>query len=103
MLNTIPAQTLKRGGISAVDKALENGPVHVIKNNRPQYVIMSSEQYEALNEKQKSATSAKKTDQIQDDLWDWLLNKPTTGKRRRADIDAWLRQERDNWSSSSNE
>jgi transcriptional antiterminator len=34
-MNTIPAQEIKRCGISAVDELLKNGPVHIIKNNRP--------------------------------------------------------------------
>lgn len=47
-MNAIPAQEIKRRGISAVDKALKKGAVHVIKNNHPQYVILSEEQYNEL-------------------------------------------------------
>jgi len=39
----ISAQELKRRGISAVDKVLENGPVYVVKNNQPRYVALSTE------------------------------------------------------------
>jgi len=35
-VNTIPALEIKRRGISIIDEQIEFGPVHVIKNNRPQ-------------------------------------------------------------------
>ncbi|TAN42796.1 MAG: prevent-host-death protein [Nitrospirae bacterium] len=47
-MNTIAAQEIKRKGISAVDEALKNGPVHVIKNNQPQYVVITEERYRDL-------------------------------------------------------
>jgi len=49
-MNTIAAQDIKRRGISAVDEYLKNGPVHVIKNNRPQYVVLTEERYRELVE-----------------------------------------------------
>jgi PHD/YefM family antitoxin component YafN of YafNO toxin-antitoxin module len=47
-MNTITAQEIKRRGISAVDERVKKGPVHVIKNNKPQYVIMDEAFYEEL-------------------------------------------------------
>ncbi|TAN61009.1 prevent-host-death protein [bacterium] len=47
-MNTIPAQEIKRRGITAVDEAMKDGPVHVIKNNQPQYVVISEEHYQEL-------------------------------------------------------
>ena len=47
-MNTIPAQELKRRGIAAVDGLIESGDVHVIRNNRPEYVILSEERYKEL-------------------------------------------------------
>ncbi|HFD32880.1 MAG TPA: prevent-host-death protein [Gammaproteobacteria bacterium] len=47
-MNTIPALEIKRRGISIVDDQIESGPVHVIKNNRPQYVVMSEDRYQAM-------------------------------------------------------
>jgi PHD/YefM family antitoxin component YafN of YafNO toxin-antitoxin module len=47
-VNTIPAREIKRRGISAVDELLENGPVHVIKEDRPTYVVMDEERYYSL-------------------------------------------------------
>ncbi|MBU0673411.1 MAG: type II toxin-antitoxin system Phd/YefM family antitoxin [Proteobacteria bacterium] len=47
-MNTMPAQELKRRGIAAVDDLIAEGDVHVIRNNRPQYVVMSEERYQEL-------------------------------------------------------
>lgn len=49
-MNTIPASEIKQRGISAVDKLLENGSVHVIIRNRPKYVIMTEERYQSILE-----------------------------------------------------
>ena len=42
---TIAAQEIKRRGITAVDEALARGPVHIIKNNRPSYVVLTEKDY----------------------------------------------------------
>lgn len=47
-MNTIPAQEIKRRGIAAVDGLIANGDVHVIRNNRPEYVILSEARYQEL-------------------------------------------------------
>jgi PHD/YefM family antitoxin component YafN of YafNO toxin-antitoxin module len=47
-MNTIPAQEIKRRGIAAVDELIATGDVHVIRNNRPEYVILSEERYKEL-------------------------------------------------------
>lgn len=44
-MRTIPAREVKRRGIGAVDDMIEEGPVHVIRNDRPVYVVMTEEQY----------------------------------------------------------
>lgn len=49
-MNSIPAQEIKRRGISAVDEALRDGPVHIIKNNRPHCVVLTEEQFQELLE-----------------------------------------------------
>ncbi|MBI3973172.1 MAG: type II toxin-antitoxin system Phd/YefM family antitoxin [Chloroflexi bacterium] len=49
-MRTIPAREIKRRGISAVDEALKEGPVHVIKNDEPKYVIMDEAHYQELVE-----------------------------------------------------
>jgi PHD/YefM family antitoxin component YafN of YafNO toxin-antitoxin module len=85
-MNSIPAQDIKQRGISAVDDLLKDGPVHVIKNNRPRYVVMSQEDYARLIERR--------------GLWE-LLDRPARGTRSKKDIDAQLRAERDGWRGTS--
>lgn len=66
-MNTIPSQDIKRKGISAVDEALKNGPVHVIKNNRPQYVVLSEDDYLALLDAQQDAYVARLKASLEDE------------------------------------
>lgn len=47
-MNAIPAQEIKRRGIAAVDELIAKGDVHVIRNNQPQYVVLSEERYQEL-------------------------------------------------------
>ena len=47
-MNTIPAQELKRRGIAAVDGLIAQGDVHVIRNNRPEYVVLTEARYAEL-------------------------------------------------------
>jgi PHD/YefM family antitoxin component YafN of YafNO toxin-antitoxin module len=49
-MNTISASELKRRGIGAVDEFLENGPVHIIRNNTPDYVVLSEDSYRIMME-----------------------------------------------------
>ncbi len=58
-MNTVAAQEIKRKGISAVDEALKEGPVHIIKNNQPQYVILSESRYRELIEAEEDAYVAR--------------------------------------------
>ncbi|HYW77877.1 MAG TPA: type II toxin-antitoxin system Phd/YefM family antitoxin [Gammaproteobacteria bacterium] len=67
---TISAQEIKRHGISAVDEALRHGPVHVIRRNRPSYVILSEAHYQRLAERGEAAAW----------LWDQLLEAAPPGK-----------------------
>lgn len=39
------AQEIKRRGIGAMDADLERGPVYVIRNNTPRYVVMFADAY----------------------------------------------------------
>ncbi len=47
-MNVIPAQEIKRRGIAAVDDRIAEGDLHVIRNNQPQYVVLSEERYQEL-------------------------------------------------------
>ena len=56
---TIPAQEIKRCGIGVVDELIAKGDVHVIRNNKPQYVIVSEVRYQALLEAEDEAYTAR--------------------------------------------
>ncbi len=58
-MNTIAAGIIKKSGISAVDRQLADGPVHVITHNEPRYVVMSEEQYRAQQEELRLAVIAR--------------------------------------------
>ncbi len=60
-MKTISAHEIKRRGISAVDKDLKDGPVHVIKNNKLKYVVMDEESYSSLVAEQETAYEARLT------------------------------------------
>ncbi|MCX5807229.1 MAG: prevent-host-death protein [Proteobacteria bacterium] len=65
-MNTVAAQEIKRRGMKAVDEKIEEGPVYVIKNNKPQYVILSEKLYSELVEEQSSAYVARVRASLQD-------------------------------------
>lgn len=58
-MKTITAQEIKRRGISAVDEDLKEGPVYVIKNNKPQYVVMDEARYADLIQEQEASYNAR--------------------------------------------
>lgn len=58
-MNVILAQEIRRRGIAAVDEALALGPVHIIKNSRPQYVVLTEEYYSELLEDQQAAAETR--------------------------------------------
>jgi len=65
-MNTIPAQEIKRRGIAAVDELIANGAVHVIRNNQPQYVVLSEARYQALLEAEDDAYTARVLASLED-------------------------------------
>lgn len=65
-MNTLPAQEIKRRGIAAVDDLIETGDVHIIRNNRPQYVVLSAERYRELIAAQDEAYAARVRASLQD-------------------------------------
>ena len=58
-MNAIAAQDIKRKGISVVDEPLKEGPVHIIKNNQPQYVVLTEARYRELIEAEDEAYNAR--------------------------------------------
>ena len=47
-MNIIAAQEIKRRGMRAVDHLLEQGPVRIVKNNHPRYVVMSETEFDVM-------------------------------------------------------
>jgi len=82
-VNTIPALEIKRRGISIVDEQIASGPVHVIKNNRPQYVVMSEDRYRSMVEDMDAA-------------WELRikasLEEAAAGQTRQGTADALIRE-----------
>lgn len=48
VMNIITVAEIKRSGFAALDAALAQGPVHLMKRNRPSAVVLSTADYEAL-------------------------------------------------------
>ncbi len=65
-MNTIPAQELKRRGIAAVDGLIAQGDVHVIRNNRPEYVVMTEARYQEMVAEVNEAYLARVKESLQD-------------------------------------
>ena len=49
-MNTVPVQEVKRRGMSALDDSLASGPVYVICNNSPRYVVMFADAFQEMEE-----------------------------------------------------
>ncbi|MFT5239774.1 MAG: PHD/YefM family antitoxin component YafN of YafNO toxin-antitoxin module [Candidatus Promineifilaceae bacterium] len=47
-MSLVSVQEVKRKGIAVVDAALKDGPVHLVKSNRAEYVVMSENDYQEL-------------------------------------------------------
>ena len=47
-MNIVTVADIKRSGFAALDAALEHGPVHLMKRNKPSAVLLRPEDYERL-------------------------------------------------------
>lgn len=65
-MRTIAAREIKRRGIGAVEEALKEGPVHIIKNDRPRFVVLDEEDYRELLEAQEQAYVARVKASLED-------------------------------------
>lgn len=65
-MNAIPAQEIKRRGIAAVDELIAIGDVHVIRNNQPQYVVLSEARYQDLIAAEQEAHYARVRESLKD-------------------------------------
>ena len=65
-MNTLPAQELKRRGLAAVDDAIAKGDLHIIRNRRPHYVLLTADRYQSLLEAQDEAYLARMHASLED-------------------------------------
>lgn len=47
-MTQVPAKEIKRRGMVAVEEALADGPVHIVRDDVAKYVVLRKEDYEAL-------------------------------------------------------
>ena len=88
--NALTSAELKRRGIAAIERALQHGPVHLLKRNRSAAVVLSEQHYRQL-QLQASRAPVAEASALQ-----WLLAlPPSTNPRSKAEIDAELTAERD--------
>ncbi|NVN93392.1 MAG: type II toxin-antitoxin system Phd/YefM family antitoxin [Desulfuromonadales bacterium] len=90
-MNAIPANELKRHGISAIEKLLSKGPVHVIKRNQPVCVVLAEDEYERLV----LASGAIDT-QERISVMEWF-SLSVSGTAGKSEIDERLAEERGAW------
>jgi len=65
-MNIVPAQEIKRRGIAAVDDLIAKGDLHVIRNNQPQYVVLSEGRYQDLIASEQEARTARVRASLED-------------------------------------
>jgi PHD/YefM family antitoxin component YafN of YafNO toxin-antitoxin module len=88
-MNTIAANELKRHGITAIEKLIAKGPVHVIKRNRPVCVVLTEAEYERL-----TRASGEEVPARQLSVMEWFSLSPL-GQTEKDDLDDRLSRERD--------
>jgi len=89
MHNTVTVGEIKRRGMAAIENGLQNGPLHILKRNKPAAVIVSETDWQRLNGHPPASVPGLTAMQ-------WLLSKPRRGTREKAEIDAEMAAER-NW------
>jgi len=47
-MGSVPAREIKRRGMAAVDEALREGPVQVVRDDEARYIVLRTEDYQAL-------------------------------------------------------
>lgn len=87
-MNTLTVSELKRRGMAAIEDGLRNGPLHIVKRNKPAAVVPTEAEYQTLAHGRASAPGGVTALQ-------WLLNQRVSGKRSKAQIDAALKAGRD--------
>lgn len=89
-MNSISAQDIKRRGMAAIEEALEQGPAHIMKYNRPAAVVLSEQSYQQL--------LAQRASSLTPAVRDWLANySPRPNGQSRNELDASLAAIRREW------
>jgi len=89
-MNTLPASEVKRRGVLAFEESLKLGPVHIIKSNKPMFVVLKEADYQALRKLQEKAENT-------ESLFSQLLAKPATGRHSKKQLDTLISKERADW------
>ena len=89
MDNVLTAAELKRRGMAAIEEGLRHGPLQLVKRNRAAAVVLSADDYARLAPDRGAATQNGMT------AMQWLLSQPAAGTRKKSEIDADLKSERD--------
>jgi PHD/YefM family antitoxin component YafN of YafNO toxin-antitoxin module len=58
-MNTLTTQELERRGLAAVAEALQAGPVRIVEDDRPRFVVLTVERYRDLLEAEDEAYVAR--------------------------------------------
>lgn len=87
--NVLTSAELKRRGISAIELALQHGPVHLLKHNHCVAVVLSEQHFRDLQRRAAQAPAP------QQSALEWLLqHPPATLPRTKPAIDTELAAER---------
>lgn len=87
MTNILTVAEIKRRGMAAIEEGLLQGPVHILKRNKPAAVVLSETDYQRLIGSRHDAIGGLTALQ-------WLLAHPPAVGRSKADVDAELDRER---------
>ena len=92
-MNIVTAAELKRRGMAAIEEGLRRGPLHIVKRNQPTAVVISQADYARLAR----GTGPNLVQAQGMTVLEWLLKHPSVNTRSKADIDATLHRDRDDW------
>lgn len=89
-MNSLTGAELKRRGFAAIEDGLRNGPLHIVKRNRPAAVVLTEEEYQRLTHGKTFTSSGVSAVQ-------WLLKQSPSSTKDKAALDAELGAEREAW------
>lgn len=84
-MNILSANEIKKHGVSAIEKQLMYGPVHVLKHNHPLFIVISEKDYQLLSQKKQTSGLFS------------MLDKCATGQRTKQDIEQQFNSIRNSW------